>query len=156
MPRPQKCRIINGQPASSIFKPAGIPKCDLEEIVLTLDEFEALRLTDFEGLYQDAAAESMNISRQTLGNILVSARHKIADCLINGKALRIEGGPVDTNRRIFICKSCHHRWATEELQNAQESCPACGHTDMHNFENNCGQGRRCRKAVRKFQNGEWE
>lgn len=153
MPRPQKCRTITGQPASSIFKPAGIPKCDLEEVVLTLDEFEAMRLADFEGLYQDAAAESMNISRQTFGNILASAHRKIADCLIHGKSLRIEGGAVDTNRRLFVCKACNHRWSTEQMEHAQGFCPACGNSELKNAQSNgCVRRKRCRKAVRKFQN----
>jgi predicted DNA-binding protein (UPF0251 family) len=67
----------------------------LQQITLTVDEFEAIRLTDLEGLYQEQAAKKMNISRQTLGRILESAHKKIADALVNGKALLIEGGPVD-------------------------------------------------------------
>ena len=61
---------------------------------MTVDEFEAIRLTDLEGLYQADAAEKMSISRQTLGRILESARKKIADALVNGKALLIKGGPI--------------------------------------------------------------
>ncbi len=156
MSRPQKCRIINGQPASSIFKPAGFPRSELEEVVLTLDEFESIRLTDLEGLYQDAAAQFMNISRQTLGNILVSAHRKIADCLTNGKALRIQGGPVDTRNRLFICPSCQQHWSLGQLQNARSACPACGYPELRAIQKNeCGHGRRCRKAMRKFRNGEW-
>lgn len=66
----------------------------LEEVTLTLDELEALRLADFNGLYQEQAAEKMNISRATFARIIESARRKVADALLHGKALRVEGGPV--------------------------------------------------------------
>lgn len=89
MARPPKCRQINCCPAASYYKPAGIPLRDLEEIVLKMDELEAMRLTDLEGLYQQEAAERMGVSRQTIGNIINSAHAKIADALLNGKALRI-------------------------------------------------------------------
>ena len=94
MVRPFKCRHVCGNPQADYFKPRGIPICDLEEIGLTLDEFEAVRLADLEGLYQDNAAKKMKISRQTFGNIIESAHKKIADAIVNSKALKIEGGIV--------------------------------------------------------------
>jgi len=94
MPRPCRCRRIRCSPDVNYFKPRGIPVDDLEEINLTLDELEAVRLADFEGLYQENAAKQMNISRQTFGNIINSAHKKIADALLHAKALKIEGGIV--------------------------------------------------------------
>jgi len=82
-------------PQANYYKPRGIPLSVLEEVTLTVDEFEAIRLTDLEGLYQADAAEKMNISRQTLGRILESAHKKIADALVHGKALLIKGGPIE-------------------------------------------------------------
>lgn len=76
------------------MKPAGIPTKVLEEVVLGFDEAEALRLADLEGLYQEAAARSMGVSRQTFGRIVEVARYKTADAILNGKALRIEGGEI--------------------------------------------------------------
>lgn len=76
------------------FKPQGVPLSMLEEVVLTDDELEAVRLADVEGLYQEQAAEQMAVSRQTFGRILESAHTKIGDALVNGKALCIEGGHV--------------------------------------------------------------
>ncbi len=67
----------------------------LEEVNLTLDELEAVRLADFDGLYQEDAAKKMNISRQTFGSIIEKAHKKIADVLLNAKALKIEGGTVE-------------------------------------------------------------
>ncbi len=90
MPRPRCCRQIEGTPVAWVFKPAGIPKKDLDEIVLHADEFEALRLADLEGLYHEVAAECMGISRQTFGRILSSARQKTAETLVKGCALFIE------------------------------------------------------------------
>lgn len=89
MPRPFKCRRVSGTPGSQYFKPRGIPLLDLEEVDLTLDEFEAIRLADLEGFYQEKAAKKMAISRQTFGNIIASAHKKIADAIVNGKALKI-------------------------------------------------------------------
>ena len=89
MARPIKERQIHCVPVANYFKPAGIPLRDLEEIVLGLDEIEAMRLTDIEKLYQQDAAERMGVSRQTIGNMLKSAHQKVADALLNGKALRI-------------------------------------------------------------------
>jgi uncharacterized protein len=90
MSRPKKCRCINCSPNSSYFKPKGIPIIQLEEVLLSLDEFEAIRLADHEGLYHEEAAAKMSVSRATFGRILDSARSKIADALINGKALKID------------------------------------------------------------------
>jgi len=94
MPRPKCCRRVCGVPDKNYFKPRGIPAAALEEVVLSLDEFEAVRLADYGQMYQAEAAERMNISRQTFGRIIETAHKKIADALINGKALKIEGGPV--------------------------------------------------------------
>ena len=95
MPRPCRCRRIRCSPDTNYFKPRGIPLDMLEEVNLALDELEAVRLADLEGLYQEDAAKKMNISRQTFGNIVNSAHKKIADALLNGKALKIEGGVVE-------------------------------------------------------------
>lgn len=93
MPRPTIDRRIRTVPAFDVFCPAGSCSMqDLDDVVLSLDEFEALRLADYEGLYQEAAALRMGISRQTFGRIVESARKKVADALVNGKVLRVEGG----------------------------------------------------------------
>ncbi len=92
MPRPFKCRRVCGTPGADYFKPRGIPLSALQEIGLTIDEFEAIRLADLEELYQEDAAKKMAISRQTFGNIVAAAHKKIADAIVNGKALKIEGG----------------------------------------------------------------
>ena len=82
-------------PGITYFKPAGIPLRDLEEVRLSVEEVEALRLKELEGLDQAQGAEKMNISRPTFQRILSSARKKIADALLNGRAIRIEGGTFE-------------------------------------------------------------
>jgi predicted DNA-binding protein (UPF0251 family) len=82
-------------PQVNYYKPRGIPLALLQQTTLTVDELEAIRLADLEGLYHEQAAEKMNISRQTFGRIIESAHKKIADALVNGKALAIEGGTVE-------------------------------------------------------------
>lgn len=99
MPRPFCCRRIAGRPGAPVFKPVGVPVVELEEVVMTLDEFEALRLADLDGLYQEDAASRMNVSRPTFSRIVESAHRKVADALVHGKALRIQGGPVRLERR---------------------------------------------------------
>jgi predicted DNA-binding protein (UPF0251 family)/predicted Fe-Mo cluster-binding NifX family protein len=92
LPRPQKCRRVEFLPGVTYFKPAGIPLKNLEEIAMSVEEAEALRLKDLEGMEQEQGAEKMNVSRPTFQRVLASARQKIADALLNGKAIRIEGG----------------------------------------------------------------
>ena len=90
MPRPPLRRRVEGRPNSTYFKPAGIPLRELEESLLGLGEFEAIRLVDMQGLSQHEAGEKMNISQSTLSRTLDSARKKLADAVVNGKAIRIE------------------------------------------------------------------
>lgn len=92
MPRPMMCRRVRGMPCVDRFKPAGIRAAMLEEVMLSVDEFESIRLKDLEDMEQKEAAEKMGVSQPTFQRIYASARKKIADSLVNGKALRIEGG----------------------------------------------------------------
>ncbi|MCA2016863.1 DUF134 domain-containing protein [Vibrio tritonius] len=89
MARPKLPRNICGSPPNSCFKPNGIPMSELDQVELALDEFEALRLVDLEGLQQQEAAAVMGVSRQTLANLVKSARKKMVDCLVNSKALKM-------------------------------------------------------------------
>jgi len=92
MSRPLKCRRVAFLPEATYFKPAGVPLRMLDEVILSVEEAEAVRLKDLEGLAQAPGAEKMNVSRPTFQRVLASARRKIADALLNGKAVRIEGG----------------------------------------------------------------
>ncbi len=94
MPRPCKRRRVGCSPKGTCYKPAGIPTRDLIQIDISLDELEAMRLVDGEGKYQEEAAKEMEISRATLGRVLASGRKKVADALINGHAIILQGGNV--------------------------------------------------------------
>jgi predicted DNA-binding protein (UPF0251 family)/predicted Fe-Mo cluster-binding NifX family protein len=98
MSRPCCKKTVSELKSYDCFKPAGMPSSELEEITLTLDELESLRLSDVQGLYQEAAARAMGISRQTFGRIVESARHKTANAIVNGKALRIISGNVQVRK----------------------------------------------------------
>jgi predicted DNA-binding protein (UPF0251 family) len=138
MPRPVKCRRVGFIPDVLCFKPAGIPARDLDEVELTIDELESIRLADLEGLYQEDAACRMCVSRQTFANILTSARNKIAECLIQGKALRIEGGKVETEEREFVCRDCSHTWSLSFGSRCPSFCPQCQCPDINRILSNQG------------------
>jgi len=87
--RPRKCRRVRCEVTADYFKPRGIPLSNLEEVVLAIDELEAIRLADVEGLYHEDAAAKMGVSRATFGRTLELARKKIAGCILGGKAIRI-------------------------------------------------------------------
>jgi predicted DNA-binding protein (UPF0251 family) len=156
MPRPFKCRYIHCEPDVSYFKPRGIPISRLDEVVLTVDEFESVRLADVEGLYQDEAAGKMNVSRQTFGNIVKSARCKVADALVNGKAIKIRGGVYQMAEMTkFKCYECGHVWETAYGAARPGECPKCQSKNIHRAEEErnyargrgWGGGRRgCRRA----------
>ncbi|MBW2986075.1 DUF134 domain-containing protein [Candidatus Woesearchaeota archaeon] len=92
MPRPRLCRRVRFMPGITHFKPAGVRLAKMPEVILSMGEFEALRLCDFEEINQLEAAKKMKISQPTLQRTLASARKKVADALVNGKSIKIEGG----------------------------------------------------------------
>ena len=112
-------------PGVTYFKPRGIPLRLLEEVQLTLEELEALRLKDYEGMEQEEAAELMGVSRPTYQRILEQARHKVAEALVRGKALRIEGGDYEVVPMQFRCRRCGHRWEQIASGDSYLTCPSC-------------------------------
>ena len=104
----------------------------LESVGLSVDEFEAIRLKDLVGLEQTAAAESMRISQPTFHRVIEAARKKVADALVNGKAIRIEGGEYmsDASRK-FKCLDCGHKWEEPYGKERPDACPKCGSKNVH-------------------------
>jgi hypothetical protein len=93
---------------------------------MTLDEFEAIRLADLEGLYQQQAAKRMGVSRTTFGRILDQAHRKVAEILVHGRTLTIEGGPVSEVRpRTVHCPRCDHPWRATGRSTPPAGCPRC-------------------------------
>ena len=97
MVRPRRFRRVKLQPEVDYFKPSGIPLSSLTEVILQVDEFEAIRLKDLESLEQEECAKKMNISQPTFHRLVSSARKKIADAIVNGKAIKIQGGNYKIN-----------------------------------------------------------
>jgi predicted DNA-binding protein (UPF0251 family) len=153
MARPRNCRRVGSVPESNYFKPRGIPLSMLEDVILTVDEFEAIRLADLESLYQEKAAEKMNVSRQTFGRIIDSAHKKVAEALVKGKALKIEGGEFEmAAMRKFRCYDCQHSWDLPYGTGRPGNCPSCKSSNIHRAQEDRGcarevgraQGRCCR------------
>ena len=92
MPRPRICRRVGYAPKSNYFKPAGMPMSMLKEVILTIDEFEAIRLKDYEEKDQEESAKIMGISQPTFNRLLKIARKKLAEAIVEPKAIKIEGG----------------------------------------------------------------
>lgn len=158
MPRPFRCRRVRCSPDANYFKPRGVPVDMLEEVNLAMDELEAVRLADLEGMYQEKAAKKMDVSRQTFGNILASAHKKIADTLVNSKALKIEGGVVKMMERHFVCYDCKKEWTLPYGAGRPDECPECESKNIHRAEHDRGWARggwghgrgrgRCRRGAR--------
>jgi len=135
MARPKCCRTIGKRPACRGFKPVGVPASAFGEIVLSMDEFEAIRLADQLGLYQEQAAGRMNVSRQTFGRIVQTARRKVAHALVEGFALRVEGGAIRIPEdRIFECNQCMATWGLPYGTGTPEECPKCRSTSIQKTE----------------------
>ncbi len=142
MVRPIKPRFVRGPPWIDYFKPRGIPLSTLDEVVLKVEELEAIRLNDLESLEQEQCAKKMKISRGTFQRILNSAKKKIADALVNGKAIRVEGGnykmPIARTGRGFgrraggpptfcVCPVCRNQQPkVAGLPCSQMKCNKCG------------------------------
>jgi len=117
MSRPRLCRRVGFNPGITYFKPRGVPLCELEETILQVDEFEAIRLKDLEGLEQEECAKKMGISQPTFHRLILSARKKTADSIVSGKALKIEGGNfkiMSKGRNLF-----HRRRLKDEDSDSQ-------------------------------------
>ena len=142
MPRPQNNRIVHEPPLFSEFKPIGVRGQNLKQIVLTLDEFEAFRLADQLGLSHADAAEEMKISRSTFSRLIAKARKKIADFIIQGRLLTIEGGSVHFRFNIIQCQDCNLMFQMN-LSQAITACPECNSTRIINLAGNFGHGKCC-------------
>jgi predicted DNA-binding protein (UPF0251 family) len=127
MPRPRKHRRLMHEPQAAVYKPVGVPLKVLDCTVLLHEELEALRLADLEGYYQEEAAEQMGVSRSTFQRIVTEARRKVAQALVEGNALQVEGGTFRVAAVRWHCTDCGHNWevAHGSGQGRAQACPAC-------------------------------
>jgi predicted DNA-binding protein (UPF0251 family) len=129
VPKPKKQRLVQQPPPVAYFKPQGIPLFQLEQVVLGVDEYEAIRLVDHEGLHLEDAAPKLGVSRATCARIVDSAHRKIAAALTQGYAIRIEGGVYVLGRNRYRCRDCGSGWVARiqpgPRVNADAVCPQC-------------------------------
>lgn len=147
IPRKRRKCWVESPPPATYYKPAGVPLRELEEVCLSLEEFEALRLKDLEGLEQVQCARRMGVARTTFQRILYAARAKIAEALVEGKAISIEGGRYVLHTECrYRCDVCGHEFERfrDIDQGAMMACPGCGRgtASMVCSSKGPGQGRR--------------
>lgn len=150
MARPAKPKMVQEEHRTCCYRPQGAPVAGLAEVVLSMEELEALRLIDLEGLYQQAAAEKMEISRPTMQRLVNEARAKVAGALLSGSALRIEGGNYILRKTggMYRCGRCGKQFARRDCEKTGTCrCPAC---DRHQH-----QGPQCPRRRAK-ENGKEE
>ena len=144
MPRTPNRRCVAFIPERTYFKPAGVPLSILDEVILSVEEAEAIRLKDLEGLQQEECAKRMYISRPTFHRVLESARSKIADAMINGKAIRIEGGSFEMAMRRFRCADDGQEWDVPfdaMVSGPEPVCPVCSGPNIETVQPIMPRGR---------------
>jgi len=141
MSKPRKKRNVLYPPGMDYFTPHGYrPLKKINEVILTIDEYESIRLADLLNLKQEDAAKRMNISRPTFTRLVDAARKKIADAMVNGKVIRIEGGNYIFLRNRMRCVACGNIWDTV-ISNNDEFCPSCNSENIEDLGRRFGRGR---------------
>ena len=142
MARPKNDRIVKEPPIFNEFKPIGVAGRDLTKLFMSIDEYEAMRLSDQLGYSHLEASEEMGISRSTFSRLIEVARKKTADFIIQGKILAIEGGNIHFTNNIIKCYNCGHMFKINIGHHFTE-CPECHSTNLLNIAGNYGHGRCC-------------
>ena len=133
MARPQKNRKICKPPKMKGFKPYGLPMCKVEDLKLTYEEYESIRLVSYDMLSQDKAAEQMNVSRPTLTRIYNKAIKNIAKAFVEGKAIEIEGGNYQLEKDWYRCKKCYKLIQGIDNHIKCENCLLYGESELINL-----------------------
>ena len=120
MGRPKKCRWVETEPGVTFFKPRGIPLRNLQQVVITVDELEAMRLADFLEMTQEEVAQRMQVSRPTVTRMLSRAHRVVAEALVHGKAICIQGGDYRLGQHCQFCG----QWSQGQEDTTPEGC-AC-------------------------------
>lgn len=152
MARPTKWRRIDNLPCVSYFVPSSNEIDNVAKNILLIEELEAIRLKDLEGLEQEECAKRMQVSRPTFQRILLSAREKVADSLINGKTIHIGGGNYTRNICPVRCTECGKEWMEsyenlEAISKGGYVCPYCGSVKIL-CNQNCNSNY-CRRNCRR-------
>ncbi len=150
MPRNKKQRMVHRPPLFTSYKPTGIRTSELEQIPLSLDEYEAIKLADYMEMDHAEAALEMEISRSTFSRLIEKARKKAAEFLVEGKVLYLEGGNIHFRGNRIRCLDCSYIFNTE-IEKAASECPECHSKNLLNLAGRFGHGRCCANA--KHQKG---
>jgi len=145
MARPQKSRTVHRPPVFSMFRPNGVPPSILKEVNLSIDEFEAIRLADYEGLEHEEASGLMGISRSTFTRLVEAARKKMSVFVVEGALLSISGGNIEFNRNIIKCNECG-AFSDIDINNENGLCAACGSGSVTSLAHLFGHGKCCRRS----------
>lgn len=145
MPRRKKCRMLQGPPCCSGFKPKGIPARFLNTVIITLDEYESIRLADYLNLEHEEAAEKLGISRSIFTRLVDGARKKVAQALIDGCELAIEGGEYHFSQKHFRCLTCFYLFKTAISDADPADCPKCHSSNIDNLNLYFGMNGQCHR-----------
>ncbi len=135
MPRPKRIRKMNNPPHFKGFRPIGLPE-ENNPVVINFEEYEAIRLSDFELNGQVEAAKIMEVSRPTFARIYESARRKVAQAFVQGKAIVFEGGKVYFDTEWYSCKNCGCWFNHPEKELEVKNCTLCGSTNIEQYKEN--------------------
>ncbi|HCM15048.1 MAG: DUF134 domain-containing protein [Candidatus Cloacimonadales bacterium] len=148
MPRAKSLRTLQELPTVKGFRPLWMRTNYRRAITLNLEEYEVIRLIDYENLIQEQVAELMNVSRPTVTRIYESARRKLGTAIVEGRTFVIEGGDVQMARTYYQCEDCQHRIALDPHDERPELCPTCGSDRIISladcFIRGCRRCRRCK------------
>lgn len=126
MPRPKKWRRVSSIPTQKVFGPLGRQE-EAEVVIMSVEEYESLKLMDLEGLDQNACADKMLVARSTFQRIYSQAKNKLVDCLVNNKIIKVEGGNYTLKVCQIQCSNCGHEWEQKyEEIDKDIICPNCG------------------------------
>jgi len=123
------------------MKPSGVPARDLEKILLTIDEYEAIRLADDEGLDHQSAADALGVSRPTFSRLIEQARHKVAQAIVGVKELVIEGGHFNFQTHLMRCGDCGEFIRIDIPENHPDNCSYCHSQNLENWNESFMHGR---------------
>ena len=140
MPRPKRIRKVNNPPHFKGFRPIGIMNED-QPVVLNFEEYESIRLSDFELLGQVEASKVMDVSRPTFARIYESARRKVAKAFVNGSPIVFEGGKVYFNSDWYSCNTCGCWFNHPQKEQEVKNCALCGSVEIKPYEEDMDEGR---------------
>ena len=142
MARPKKNRIVHIPPVFAGFRPKSLQFGSYDLVVFSIDEYEAIRLVDYRGLTHLEAAQEMLISRPTLTRLIDKARSKLAEFIVEGRIISIEGGNIHFRNNLIRCLNCGSTF-TIDIGDQEESCPQCHSDNLQNLAKEHGHGSCC-------------